>query len=182
MIRKTIFITWIIFTLFPSSSVGQTADFDDLDGHSGFWVGFGLGGNYFGVTKSMNVTFAREQHLFIVRYAKSDEVQFNVEGQYDKPTMGIKEFALMYGRYFKKDNFALTFSAGLSYLQGVYRGSNIQFRDYKALHISTIGIPLGFEFMVGLSDNVGIGVHCTGNLNTEKIFGGVNAKINVGLF
>ena len=182
MNRKLVFIICLTFCFLHPSLGGETERFDNLDGHNGYWIGAGIGTNYFGVTKSVNISIALEQHIFSFRYAKSDEFQFNVEGIYDEPTLGMKEFSLLYGRYFKKDNFALTFSFGISYVHGINRGSHIEFRSFETHRISTMGVPLGFEFMIGLSENIGIALHCTGNLNTDKIFGGASAKINVGLF
>ena len=182
MLRNLLFIFGLTFSLIQSSIADQQNDFDDLEGHSAFWVGLGLGNNQFGVVKSINLTLAREEHLFTVRYAKTDEWQFNVDGDYDNPARKMKEFAFLYGRYFKKGNFALTLSAGLAYLQGVDRGKNLQFRDYRAMHISTIGIPIGGEFMMNLSQSAGIAIQFGANMNREKMLSGVILKINVGSF
>ena len=160
----------------------QFKDFDNLDGNRSYWIGVGIGGNYFGITKSGNLSIAIDDNIFSFRYSKSDEFQFNVDGNYDEPAIGMKEFVVLYGKYLKKSNIALTFSTGISYLKGTNRGKNIEFNEYKKINISTLGLPLEFEFMIGFTQKIGIGLHGYYNLNKDNMFGGITFNLNVGLF
>ena len=182
MIQKLVLISILLFNSHGEIFAGQFEDFDNLDGHRGYWIGFGLGGNYFGPSVSGNFNLAINENIFSVRYTKSDEFQFNVEGHYDEPAKKLKEFALLYGRYLKKNNFVLTFSAGISYLNGVNRGRNIQFKEFEKVNISTFGVPLEMEMLFGFSKNIGISLFFYSNLNKDKIFGGVVFKLNAGSF
>ena len=182
MVREVILFAILNLCFIGNSLAGQFEDFDNLDGHRGYWIGIGFGGNYFGITKSGNLSIAIDDNLFSIRYSKSNELRFSVEGDYYEPAIGIKEFAFLYGKYAKDNNILLTLSAGISYLKGVNRGKNIVFNEYEKLNISTIGIPLEFEFMIGFSQNIGISLLVYYNLNKDKMFGGLTFKLNVGLF
>jgi len=182
MIKKLILILILLFSTVEKSFPGQFEDFDNLDSHTGYWIGFGFGSNYFGITISGNLNLALNENIFSVRYAKSDEFRFNVEGHYDEPARGLKEFVLLYGRYLKKDNFVLRLSTGISFLSGINRGRNIEYQEFERISISTLGLPLEGEFIIGFSKNIGISLLCYGNLNKDKTFGGVVFKLNAGLF
>ncbi len=181
LVKKFMFLT-LLLSITEKPVAGQFEDFDNLDGHTGYWVGLGLGSNYFGVTISGNLNLALNENIFSVRYSKSDEFRFNVEGHYDEPAKRLNEFALLYGRYLKKDNSILSFSMGICYLNGINRGKNILFKEFEKLNISTLGLPLEMEFLLGFSNNIGASVFLYGNLNKEKIFGGVVFKLNIGSF
>jgi len=182
MLREIVLFVILSITINGNLLAGQFEDFDDLDGHIGYWIGLGIGGNYFGVTKSVNLSIAIDDNIFSIRYSKSDEFQFNVEGHYDEPRIGLKEFAILYGKCLKKSIVALTFSTGISYLNGTNRGKNIEPKEYEKINISTLGMPLEFEFIIGFAQNVGIGLQGYYNLNKDKMFGGLIFKLNVGLF
>ncbi len=168
--------------LYVNISAGQFDKFDSLDGHRGYWLGLGIGGNYFGLTKSGNLTYAINENIFMLRYTKSSELRFNVDGIYDEPEKKISEFALMYGRYLKSNNTILSLALGLSYLNGINRGKNIEFHDFETINISTFGLPIELDFMLGFSKNIGIGIQLYSNINKDKSFTGVIFKINIGLF
>jgi hypothetical protein len=182
MIKKIMLFSILLFNSQDEFLAGQFEDFDNLDGHRGFWIGIGLGGNYFGIAKSGKLNLALNESIFSLRYTKSDEFQFNVDGNYDEPAKKLNEFALLYGRYLKKDNFVLTFSTGICYLNGVNRGKNIMFKEFEKVNISTVGLPLEMEFLIGFSNNIGISVSFYGNLNKDKIFSGAVFKLNIGSF
>ncbi len=182
--KTKIFLITLLINLFffINISAGQSDKFDSLDGHRGYWLGLGIGGNYFGVTQSGNVTYALNENIFMIRYTKSNEFQFNVDGVYDKPEKNMKELAFMYGKYLKSNNTILSLAAGLSYLKGTNRGANIQYHEFETENISTFGIPIQLDFMLGFTNNVGIGIQLYGNINKDKSFTGVVFKINIGLF
>ena len=182
MLREIILFIIVNVWFTGNLLAGQFGDFKNLDGHRGYWIGLGIGGNYFGITGSGNLSIALDDNIFSFRYSKSDEFQFNVEGHNDEPAIRMKEVAVLYGKYLKKNNSALIFSVGISYLKGINRGKNIEFKEYEKINISTLGIPLEFEFMLGFTQNIGMGLQGYYNLNKDKMFGGVIFKLNIGLF
>jgi hypothetical protein len=145
------------------------------------WFGLGLGSNYFGPTFSFNISYARNNNIFTLRYLKADEFQFNVEGHYDQPTLAFKEVGLLYGRCFKKGPLALSISAGIGYVNAADRGTHIQYDDYQRVEISTFGVPFeaGFRFEFGF---VGIGGSWYGNINPDRSTFGAMVQASFGTF
>jgi hypothetical protein len=148
---------------------------------SNYWVGFGIGGNYFGPTICANLSYTINQNLITIKYASSEEFQFGVDNtNLDKPSIWLKEFGFLYGRCFRKDILLLSVSAGISYTNGIIRGQNIQDHYYEKRNISTFGFPIEAEAMFEVSDYVGVGLLFFVNLNKEKNFNGGMLRIKVG--
>jgi len=148
---------------------------------SNYWIGLGIGGNYFGPTICGNISYTINQNIITIKYANSEEFQFGVDNtNFEKPSIWLKEFGLLYGRSFRKDILLLSVSAGISYVSGINRGQNIQDHYYEKINISTIGIPIEAEAMFEFSDYVGAGFLFFANLNKEKNFNGVMLRIKIG--
>ncbi len=78
MLRNLILIIILYLSFTGNLLAGQFEDFDCLDGHRGYWIGLGIGGDYFGITKTGNLSVAVDDNIFSFRYSRSNEFQFNV--------------------------------------------------------------------------------------------------------
>jgi len=180
---QKILIIFILF--FISKSYLQASDLqleDSLENKSSCWLALGIGNNYFGPNLSANLSYTFNQNLFTIKYSKSDEFRFGVENNFDEPSLEIKEYAILYGRTFRENILLFSVSAGVSYLKGVNRGKNIQYNNFEKVNISTIGFPFEAEAMFEFTNYFGIGILFYGNLNKEKVFGGVMLRLKIGWF
>ncbi len=181
--RKPIHIIVFILLVASNLKAGDKLSGDTLYNKTGFWIGAGLGGNYFGPTLCVNLSYKIEQNLITIKYASSEEFQFGVDNtNLDKPSIGMNEFGLLYGRCFRNKILLLSVSAGLSFINGTNRGKNISDHKFEEVKISTLGIPFEAEAMFEFSNYVGIGLLFYGNLNKDRSFGGGMLRIKVGSF
>jgi photosystem II stability/assembly factor-like uncharacterized protein len=148
--------------------------------HPSGWIILGVGSSHFGPALYMNFSYSYKNNIFTMRYLKADEFRFNVEGHYDQPALSCKEFGILYGRSYRKNNIILSLSAGVGYIKGIDRGKHIEYKEYEKVDISTFGMPFeaGFRFEFGF---FGIGGSWYGNLNSKKSFSGGLFEISIGV-
>ena len=149
--------------------------------HTAEWFSLGLGSGYFGPVLACGVSFAYDNNVLCLRYLKADELQFNVEGHDDEPSLALKEIDLLYGRTFTNKPLTLNISAGLGYVSAVDRGRLIQYQDFQRVEISTLGVPFdaGFRFEFGV---VAIGGSWYGNINAKRSTYGAMVQVHFGMF
>jgi hypothetical protein len=176
-------ITVILFIFLSSFLSANNIKWEDSsEKRNSYWLGLGIGNSYFGPNLCANISFTINQNLLTIKYSKSDEFRFNVEGHYDDPALTMKEIGILYGRFYRESILLLSASIGVSYLNGVNRGRNIQYNDFEKINISTIGFPFEVETMFEFTDYAGIGIIFYGNINKEKIFTGGMLRIKLGWF
>ena len=186
MIYPKIFILTII--IFNSSIAPSFANESNQDkfgqnrADPSIYASFGFGGNYFGVTFGTELCYAQNNNIFSIRYLSANEFRFNVDGVYDQPALSMKEIGLLYGRYMFKASGQLSIAAGLGLLNGLDRGNQIDFHEYKKLEIHTLGLSFEGRFFLIFSKYSGIGIVLFGNLNPKKSFVGVMIEIHLGSF
>jgi hypothetical protein len=177
---KVISILFIFLSSFLSANNIKWEDSSEK--RNSYWLGLGIGNSYFGPNICANISFTINQNLFTVKYSKSDEFRFGVENNFDEPALLMKEFGILYGRFHRENILLLSMSVGISYLEGINRGKNIQHKDYEKINISTIGFPIEAEAMFEITDYTVIGILFFGNINKEKIFTGGMLRIKIGWF
>lgn len=156
---------------------------DSAESEYNYWLGLGIGGNYFGPHLCANLSFTIDEHLFTIKYGKSNEFHFaGVENNYDDPQLEIREYGFLYGRFHRENILLLSLSAGISYIKGINRGKNIQYHDFEKINISTVGIPFEAEAMFEITNYAGIGLLFYGNINKDKIYKGIMFRIKAGWF
>jgi len=180
--KKITVITIIIILCTGYLFASGFGENDSTKNKISYWLGLGIGSNYFGPTLSMNLSFTVKHNLFMIKYSKSDEFRFGVENNFDEPPLTLKEIGILYGRYFRKNNLLLSASFGVSYLNGVNRGKNIQYNDFEKTNISTVGFPFEAEAMFEFTRYTGIGILFYGNINNKKLFTGGMLRIKIGYF
>jgi hypothetical protein len=150
--------------------------------HSEGWVSVGIGGSHFGPSLYVGITYRCDNNLFTLRYFKSDEFAFNVDGVYDKPFLTCKEFGILYGMSYIKANSLLSFSAGIGYVSGTDRGNKTNdYHQFEPINISTLGIPFEAIFQIKVLGPIGIGGAWFGNINSTKSYTGFIFKISIGV-
>lgn len=176
---KSVLLVIFLFLNFLhiNSLIGQ-----DSTQTSGFFIGVGIGTNYYGPTLCGNISYINNHHLFTIKYSKSDELRMGVENNFDEPTLYMSEIGILYGRYHKEKSLILKISAGISYLNGINRGSNIQENEYENINISTIGIPFETGVIIEFTDYFGIELLFYGNFNNEKTYTGGMFRLTIGRF
>ncbi len=144
-------------------------------------ITIGIGTGYFGPTSYYGISNIRNSNLIAFRYLNGDEFQFNVAGSGKTPSKGFNELAFLYGRTLRKDLLELSLMGGISFVEGIDRGSLLQDRSYRTVDISTIGFPFEsrFRFDFGL---VNIGGSWYGNLNHQKSYSGAMLELSIKLF
>ena len=176
-------ITVNLFILLSSFLSANNIKWEDSSvKRNSYWLGLGIGNSYFGPNICANVSFTINQNLITIKYSKSDEFRFGVENNFDEPVLSMQEFGILYGRFHRENILLLSASLGISYLNGINRGRNIQYNDFEKINISTIGFPFEAEAMFELTDYTGIGILFFGNINKEKIFTGGMLRIKIGWF
>ena len=174
-----------ILVLFTSSNLLaiDPSQNDSSYYNNGYWLGLGIGNNYFGPNLCATLSFSKNENLFTFKYSKSKEFIFvGVENNSDNPSLEIAEYSLLYGRTFRKDILLFNVSAGLSYLKGINRGNNILNHQYEQINISTIGFPFEAEAMFEFTKYFGAGILFYGNINKDKTYGGGMLRIKFGWF
>ncbi|MGE5400130.1 MAG: hypothetical protein ACM3S2_06985 [Ignavibacteriales bacterium] len=150
-----------------------------------FWVNGGIGGSYFGPTLNGSISYSHNENTFTIRYLKADEFTWGDPGGNkvsDYPPLSMKEIGILCGRSTRMQNMVISLSGGLSYLTAVNRGSRIEERLYEKQEIKAIGIPLELHVRIELTDFLGIGGSCFGNLNSSYSFIGGSLNLYIGKF
>ncbi|MGE5351149.1 MAG: hypothetical protein ACM3P0_03645 [Acidobacteriota bacterium] len=181
--KNLIVLKWIlpfyifVFTL-PISA-------QQIENKNSFWFNGGVGSSYFGPTFNWGVSYSYGQNIFSARYLKGDEFVWGSPGggkSWDDPQLKMKEFGLLYGRSVSQGILDISLSGGLSYIDGIYRGGKISEKMYAKVNISTIGVPLELHVRVKITDFLGIGASCFGNVNPDRSFAGGTFNIYLGRF
>jgi hypothetical protein len=174
----------IFLSVFSTNLIFSQSFFseDSLNNRNCYWVGFGLGGNHFGPSFSVILSYNNNHDLYSLKFSRSSELNFGVENKFDNPSLQLSEYSFLYGKTLRQSVVLLSFSAGLSYLDGVSRGKQVQDKEFEKIKINTIGIPFETELMLEFSKYAGIGLTFNGNLNKEKSYVGGMFRIKVGLF
>ena len=177
------FFKTIILLMVMSSFYLPANEKDTTVQKNGYWVGLGVGGNYFGPTFCTNLSFTINQNLFSIKYSKSDEFNLSFSGyDFEEPYLTLKEFGVLYGRIYRKSFILLSALAGISYLKGINRGRNIQYNDYETINISTLGFAFEAEVMFEFTNFIGLGILYYGNINKKKTFTGGMLRLKFGWF
>ena len=171
-------------TVFLSNLIFSQSFFSDdsLNNRDCYWIGIGFGGNYFGPNFSVILSYNNNHDLYSFKFSKSDEFNLGVENNFDKPSLRLNEFSFLYGKTMRQSIVLLNLSTGLSYLNGVNRGKQIENKEYEKVEINTIGIPFEAELMFEFSKYAGAGFIFYGNINKEKSFVGGMLRLKFGLF
>jgi hypothetical protein len=168
--------------LFTYSGLAEEKSQKDDVQTSGGWLSAGIGGSHFGPCFYGSITYRYNNNLFTVRYFKADELNFNVEGIYDEPTLSCKEIGFLYGMSYIKTNALLSFSAGIGYVSGTDRGNKINdYHQFESINISTLGVPFEAKFQIKILGPIGIGVAWFGNINSTKSYTGFIVGISIGV-
>ena len=174
----------IFFNLILSNLIFSQSFFseDSLNNRNCYWIGLGLGGNYFGPNLSVIISYNNNHDLYSFKFSKSDEFNLGVENNFDNPYLTMKEYSFLYGKTLREKIILLGLSAGLSYLNGVNRGKQIENKEYEKVKINTVGIPFEAELMLEFSNIIGAGFIFYGNINKDKVITGVMFRIKFGSF
>jgi hypothetical protein len=159
--------------LIPATDVyAQEKSKNDNDTqHTGGWASLGIRSCHYGLAFSGGFSYAYNENVFTLQYLKADEFRFNVEGNYDEPALSIREIDFLYGRSLKKEYIVLSLSGGVGVIvKGTDRGKPINYRVYEKISMGTFGIPLMAEFRIEITDNMGIGGSCFGDINPRTTF------------
>ena len=174
-----LFFFFAVMNADAQENYAGTADADDI----GYWLGLGIGANYFGPTFHASISVSRCDNIFTLRYLKAEEFRFNPGGgDYDSPALSMKEIGILYGRSLRKKYLTFSLSAGISTVSGTNRGKHIIYKQYEPQSMATFGVPFEAEFKIELSNSLAIGGAFFGDLNTKKSFTGGMAKISIGKF
>jgi hypothetical protein len=150
--------------------------------HIGGWVTFGFGSCTLCLSGKTSFSFAYNANIFTMRYIKGDEFNFNPGGaDYDEPSISFAEKGFLYGRRYKEEFLMLSFSCGVGYIDGVYRGRKLVEKVYEHKKISTYGMPFEAKFMFEFGF-IGIGGSWFGNLNNQKSISGGLLELSIGVF
>lgn len=164
----------LLLLLPPSTSHAQTNPYDT------YWVSAGVGKTY--LPSLMGTVSFQPRHktrVFTARYNVSAEMLHQTT-----PGLKLSEAGVLYGSRHK--NFI--FSAGISRVWGVYRGTLIGpaypgslFKGdrYEKKTFSTLSIPAEVRFILPLKW-VGIGITAFGNLNNGHSYSGLNVSVYAG--
>jgi len=161
------------------------AQVDDTD-KTRMWVSIGLGKYGGDAAYKLSVSQSWKNHLLACRIIKSEEIRFNVEGHYDKPQRNAKGVAIMYGRFYRrhsgKQAGQLSLTAGVSYVNGIYRGNQLQYDYFEEKKISTISFALEGNFRLEFGKYFGIGFAAFSDMNRQKSYFGGAIELQLGKF
>jgi hypothetical protein len=127
------------------------------------------------------MTYVVKNNLIAVRYLKSDEFRFNVDGSYDEPALRSKEFGLLYGRTLRKEYLELSMSTGVAYIDAIERGNRIEGKQFESVRISTMGIPFEARFRIDLGV-ISLGGAWYGDINNKRLSSGAMLEISLEMF
>jgi len=150
--------------------------------NSSAWLRLGLGKSYFGPTTNISLSYAYKNNIFTARFLKADEFRFGVDGSaFPEPSIGFKEFGLLYGLSQRNSIVMMSASAGIAYIKGLDRGREIRYHDlYEKVNISTVGFAYEAELRVEFTSFIGMGFTFFGNLNSKRNYYGGMLMITVG--
>jgi hypothetical protein len=174
----------MFITLYLSNPILSQSFFsnDSLNNRICYWTGVGFGGNYFGPNLSLILSYNNNHDLYSLKFSRSSEMNFGVEDNLYKPSLQLNEFSFLYGKTLRQSIVLFSVSVGLSYLDGVNRGNQIQNEEFEEIKINTIGIPFETELMLEFSKYAGVGFNFYGNLNKDQSYVGGMLRIKVGMF
>ena len=75
----------------------------------------------------------------------------------------------------------LSFSCGVGFMDGIYRGRKLVEDVYERKEISTYVIPFEAKFMFEIGF-IGLGGSWFGNLNSKKSISGGMVELSIGVF
>jgi hypothetical protein len=150
--------------------------------NSSAWLRLGLGKSYFGPTTNVSLSYAYKNNIFTARFLKADEFRFGVDGSvFPNPSIGFKEFGLLYGLSQRNDIVLVSASAGIAYVNGIDRGREISpYHLYEQVNISTLGFAYEAELRVEFANFIGMGFTFFGNLNSKRNYYGGMLMITAG--
>ena len=179
---KFLMTTLLASVIFTYSGLAEDkSQKDDVQTSEG-WLSAGIGGSHFGPCFYGSFTYRYNNNLFTIRYFKSDEFVFNVDGVYDKPFLTCKEIGVLYGIPIIKTNGLLSLLAGLGYVSGTDRGRKIDdYHQFESINISTLGIPFEAKLQIKIVGPVGLCGTWFGNINSTKSYTGFILGITIGV-
>lgn len=156
-----------------------------------FFIQIGGGSGTFhsvgGFSAGVEMTYIIRKHFFSIRNFKSRGAGGkDILGGFSNPKERGTDYGLLYGRAYTRGRVALSFSVGIAYTRGVYRGEKLSSTggggssfinfggssDYEEKKFSTIGIPFEAEILFGAKHDVNFDLVFFGNYNKEIPFGG----------
>ncbi|MDY0017816.1 MAG: hypothetical protein RBS89_08255 [Candidatus Delongbacteria bacterium] len=171
---------FLLFLIFTASCLNAFSLMGEQNDDRFIWVGGGL------VTMDTDDASLVGINAFI-NYSKNDRI-FKLRGINaaemilfgPKPNDEVWELGLLYGLRSINGKVSVSFLAGLSYTGGIYKGDRLDNDYYEELTFETVGLPLEVQCDAKLSDYFGFSITFYADINTEKIYGGVNLAILIG--
>jgi hypothetical protein len=161
---------------FDDISVFDNAEKDENSLNPGIAASVGLGRTFVGPTFYFGASYRSDGHLISFRFIKGDEFQLSFgHPNYESPNENIKESALLYGRYLKKQNGIISVSGGIGYVKAIQRGG-----ESNKIEISTFGFALEGRLRYNFSDYWGLGFSLFTNINGQKITTGIAFCVYLG--
>ena len=171
----------------PNPVISTVAD--TTAAHIFFNIGIGISSRnssrlYF--AQGIKLGWAEKKHAYLLRVIRNKEPDPLFEDI--NPNEQIYDLGILYGKFFDGGRVAYTVSAGLGYMGGTLRGklNNVTHdflhtgSDYEEITLSTFGIPVEAEIMIGAVRNVNASVCTYGNLNMKHPYGGFLVSIRFG--
>jgi hypothetical protein len=147
-----------------------------------FWLYAGLGSNSISRDLSLasfGVTYRNMKSIFSIRCTGNLGT-----GEFTFPQESFFDLGALYGRIKKGYWGNVSFSTGVSYLKGVYRGEylggNGHNQSYKGVPYSTVGIPFEGHLLFTPFFFLGIGANVIANLNPGKSYAGFLISVQIG--
>jgi hypothetical protein len=146
-----------------------------------YWFNFGVGCSSYGYSIGGNVSFQRNNYLASLRtiYNSEIDLRFIETRLYERNPNRIYDIGLMQGFILKNNHESVSLSTGISVVNNVVRGRLLSCSgwiyntcSYEMINHTVIGIPLELELFWTARD-VGIGVYCFANFNSESSYVGV---------
>jgi hypothetical protein len=128
---------------------------------------------------SIGVTYQNTKSIFSIRCTGNLGTDWETS-----PQVSFLDLGALYGRIKKGHWVNVSFSTGVSYVKGVYRGEYLggagHTLSYKGVPYSTFGVPLECQFYITPFFFLGIGVNVFANLNPDKSYTGFLICVKIG--
>lgn len=171
---------FLLFLVVTAPCLNAFSLMEEQSDDSFIWVGGGVGtmdttdGGLLGINASIN--YSKNNRIFKLRGIHANEmVLFG-----PRPNDEVWELGLLYGIRSTQGKASVSFLAGISYTEGIYKGDQIESNYYEELTFETVGIPLEAQFDVNLLKYIGFSIMFYADINPEKCYGGVNLSILIG--
>lgn len=147
------------------------------------WINLGMGTSLaYPLAFTIGLNYQLKKYVVSARFLITDELDL----QNQSSSESIWDVGILLGPIYKSEHGLASFSAGLSLVGGMKRGSYIANDEtwggyYELKHRAILGIPLESHLIYLLSQNAGIGITAFGNLNLDKPFFGALVSLQLGI-